>query len=279
MRGWAAMRLWTRNRDFRRRFPPPAEAFAGDYGQRHTELVCEVLASPGLLACFADEGRLPDGYGIGFDERVVEYPWVYGRLDRDVCVLDAGSTLNHAHILDRFLTRIRDLTIVTLAPEQTSYPERGVAYVYADLRNLPFADGQFDAVVSISTLEHVGMDNAGYGGPSARDLDPDAELERAAAELVRVLAPRGTLLITVPVGRAEDHGWFRQLDRQGVDRLVAALAPTRATTRFYAYTEDGWRHAPGEEIDDLRYHEVLVAGPAPDRAAAARAVACIEAVV
>jgi len=160
-----------------------------------------------------------------------------------------------------------------------SYPERGISYVYADLRDLPFRDSRFDVIVSISTLEHVGMDNSGYGGPSVRAHDPDAELERAVGELRRVIVPGGTLLITVPVGRAEDHGWFRQFDRRGVERLVSALRPSRASTCFYLYSKDGWRQRSGKRVDDASYHEVLVDGPASDHAAAARAVACIEAVV
>jgi SAM-dependent methyltransferase len=265
--------------DLRRRFPPPTAAFAGDYGERHGGLVREVLDSPALLASFGDDGRLPDGYGIGLDERVVEFPWVLHRLTPGARVLDAGSTLNHAHILDRVLPGVRDLTIVTLAPEPINYPERGISYVYADLRDLPFRDQQFDVVTSISTLEHVGMDNSVYGGPATRDRDPDAELEKAVRELSRLLAPGGKLLISVPVGRSEDHGWFRQFDRRGVERLIGAIRPSRSSVSFYAYSSDGWRKSPGRRIDGVRYHEVLVAGPASDRAVAARAIACIEAFV
>ena len=263
--------------DIRSRFPGPAQAFAGDYGERHGGLVCEALDSPALLARFSDGEHLPDGYGIGLDERVVEFPWVFRRIGRDARFLDAGSSLNHAHILDRFLPVVRAMTIVTLRPEATNYPERGISYVYADLRDLPFSDGQFNVIASVSTLEHVGMDNSVYGGPSVRDHDPDYEVKKAIKELTRLLAPGGTLLITVPVGRFEDHGWFRQFDRRGVTRLLDAIGSERSSVCFYAYSEDGWARTTGQQIDAARYHEVLVAGPAPDRAVAARAIACIEA--
>jgi hypothetical protein len=44
------------------------------------------------------------------------------------------------------------------------------------------------------TIEHVGLGR--YGDP----LDPEGD-RKAAAELMRVLAPGGSLLIVVPVGR------------------------------------------------------------------------------
>jgi SAM-dependent methyltransferase len=55
----------------------------------------------------------------------------------------------------------------------------------ADVRRLPFADGEFDLVVSLSTLDHLAS------------VD---EIEGAVGELVRVLAPGGTLALTIDNG-------------------------------------------------------------------------------
>lgn len=55
----------------------------------------------------------------------------------------------------------------------------------ADVRRLPFADGEFDLVVSLSTLDHLAS------------VD---EIAGAVAELVRVLAPGGTLALTIDNG-------------------------------------------------------------------------------
>ena len=73
-------------------------------------------------------------------------------------MLDAGSTLNHAHILQRLRPAMDKLHIVTLAPEERAFPELDVSYLFADLRDLPLSDDVYDQVVSISTLEHVGLD-------------------------------------------------------------------------------------------------------------------------
>jgi SAM-dependent methyltransferase len=271
-------RVWRRSgRDaIAARFPPPSSQWTDEYAERHAEFVSYALDSSDLLGRFARRRRLPRGYGVGLDERVVEYPGTraQGPADR---TLDAGSTLNHAHVLDRFQPRVAELDIVTLAAEPVSFPERGISYVYEDLRALSYDDDRFDTVVSISTLEHVGMETALYGIESPRAADPTRELHRALSELVRVLAPGGMLLVTVPYGAAEDHGWFRQLDAHDVNDLVSFAGCRRVSIAVYRYAPDGWQVSDLERAAGSRYHDHRrEPRPAPDLAAAARAVACLR---
>jgi SAM-dependent methyltransferase len=65
---------------------------------------------------------------------------------------------------------------------------------HADLLALPFADGSVASLSCMHVIEHVGL--ARYGDP----MDPDGD-RKALAELSRVLAPGGALLLAVPVGR------------------------------------------------------------------------------
>jgi SAM-dependent methyltransferase len=235
----------------------------GGYAKRHAKLVEQALASEQLDRLIATGERLPEGYGVGFDERLVEFPWLYSRRPYGR-LLDAGSTLNHEQVLDRFQPEAESLCIATLQPEQEAHTRRRISYVYADLRGLPFRDGWFDTVICASTLEHVGMDNRGYGDDAAAASDPAAEQAAALAELLRVTAPGGRLLITVPYGRAEDHGWFRQYDDAAVREL---LEGRDSAFTIYAYDAEGWQLASPEDARDASYR---------DNAPAARAVACIE---
>lgn len=61
------------------------------------------------------------------------------------------------------------------------FPHLAGGLAAADLRSLPFRDGAFDFVLSTSSLDHF----SSFG-----------ELEAALAEIARVLAPGGRLLIT-----------------------------------------------------------------------------------
>lgn len=237
-----------------------------------------MLDDAGVGESFARARRLPRGYGVGLDERAVEYPWLQAKLARAGRVLDAGSTLNHAHILDRFLPGLDALHVVTLVPEPIAFPERGVSYVYADLRDLPFRDGWYDTVVSISTLEHVGMDNSMYGAGAERAADPDVELGRAVDELRRVLRPGGRLLVSVPYGRREDHGWFRQFGREDIGVLLDALRVREGDAIVYRYDRRGWQRSSLRDAADAAYRDYTAdQTPVSDLAAAARAVVCVVA--
>jgi SAM-dependent methyltransferase len=271
---WPFRRLLFRS-DWSTRFPAPERPWTHEYNDVHRALVIAAVNDPTLAQAVSRGRRLPREYGVGFDERVIEYPWLFGA-GLAGRVLDAGSTFNHVHILDLVLPGISELTITTLKPEDHAFPERGVSYVFADLRELPFRDGWFDTTVSLSTLEHVGMDNGVYGTPSDRADDADHEVALAAAELRRVTRPGGRILLTVPYGRREDHGWFRQLDAQDLDRLVHAFGPGRSTTAVYRYSADGWQVSSPRDAAESTYRD-FTADPSPvaDMAAAARAVACI----
>ena len=258
-----------------RRFPPTARPWTEEYVARHRALVGAAIDDEDLRAAVAAGGPLPDGYAAGYDERTIEYPWLFGH-GLGGRVLDAGSTFNHSHIVDRALPRLDELTIVTLAPEPHQFVDRGVSYLFADLRDLPFRDGWFDLVVSLSTLEHVGKDNVVYGAEGTTAADPDAEVAKAARELRRVTRPGGRILLSVPYGRREDHGWFRQFDAEDLARLVDAFAAQRSAVSLFRYDISGWRPSTPAEAAELAYRDYNAdPTPVPDLAAAARGVACV----
>jgi hypothetical protein len=63
-----------------------------------------------------------------------------------------------------------------------------------DLLNLPFKSGSITSLSCMHTVEHIGLGR--YGDK----LDVDGDI-RAIDELIRVMAPGGSLLFVVPVGR------------------------------------------------------------------------------
>ncbi len=65
---------------------------------------------------------------------------------------------------------------------------------YADLHALPFPDESIHSLSCMHVIEHIGLGR--YGDR----LDADGDL-KAIAELKRVLAPNGSLMIVVPIGK------------------------------------------------------------------------------
>ncbi len=254
--------------------------------RRHRTLEAAVHDAD-LIARFASGSPLPPGHGRGLDERSVEYPWLLSQLPRGPArLLDAGSTLNNALVLDVPLVAEKTLHIVTLAPEGECFWQRGISYLYEDLRSLPMMNDVYDVVVSISALEHVGCDNTFYTQDAEHAECQPGDFIHAVQELVRVLKRGGLLLVTVPFGAYEFHGAFQQFDRDRLSKLEAAIGSvTSRSLVFYRYSRDGWQVSRDVECADCHYvawvAEYMRArhwpnpAPEPDGAAAARAVACL----
>jgi SAM-dependent methyltransferase len=196
----------------------------------------------------------------GSDERVVEIPWVLARLAAGK-VLEVGYAFAEpAYIAALIDAAPAKLVGVDLA--EADVP--GFETVRADVRDLPFRDDDFDQILLVSTLEHVGADNERYG----LDAEPDRSgMEAALRELRRVLKPDGRLLVTVPVGEPEDYGWFRQEDVRGWTRLFTHAGFFVEEQEIYALGDEGWRAAPTFDSAGVRYGE---------RGPAASAVLCVE---
>jgi SAM-dependent methyltransferase len=259
--------------------------FSRGYGEFKDDLIATALQDEVMLRRFREGEPLPDGYGAGLDERVVEYPWCFAHLPAaEGSLLDAGSVLNRELLLSAQVLQNKRVTIFTLAPENECHWDRGISYHYGDLRDMPFTDARFDTIVSLSTLEHVGFDNFSYTGkPEDGEYGPDSFL-LAVRELTRILRRGGSLLISVPFGRYRDFGNFQVFDEALLERLIDALPQPGEThvTRF-RYSERGWRQAMAEECKDAEFVEWAAHWPLPqplpvevDRAAAARAVACVR---
>lgn len=240
------------------------------------------LHSDEILAIFAQKASLPKAFGWRLDERIVEYPWLFSRLQAaNLRSLDAGSALNHAPIVKLLLELKRNLTIITLAPENQAFWKDGISYQYGDLREIPFQDAYFDEIISISTLEHIGWSNEIYG--TANDQKRTGTVLNAALELWRVLKVSGSLYITVPYGLSQDimvnnQIFAKQFDAVMLANLLDCFPSADIETVFYKYTAAGWQISTQSDCDGLSYYNVHLGKPFDsDVAAAARAVCCIRA--
>jgi len=225
---------------------------------------------------------LPAHFGVAIDERIVEYPWLFEKLRRGEQsigrILDAGSTLNHDYILDRSPLNRANLTIMTLAPEKRCYWYKGYSYVFGDFRRTNFRDASFDTIISISTLEHVGLDNTMLytDDPKKAEMD-QAGFVDAIVEFKRILAPGGRCLITVPYGVSENFRWFQVFNKKMIRSLIDGFSPSSLEMEFFRYDKSGWQRASEvSAADAVAYDPHSGRGRQEDRAGCARAVACIQ---
>ncbi|HYY05215.1 MAG TPA: class I SAM-dependent methyltransferase [Candidatus Limnocylindria bacterium] len=181
------------------------------------------------------------------DERLIEMPWALARVRADDRVVDVGTANAEPAYVAALLGRgAAEIVGVDLA--EADVP--GIRTVVADVRDLPFEDGAFDLALCVSTLEHVGRDNRVYG--AGTEADP-AGIAAALEELRRVLAGDGRLVVTVPCGEPEDHGWFVQLDPDGWNEAFLKAGFSVLEEEIYALQPEGWRAAPNFDPTGVRY--------------------------
>ena len=118
-----------------------------------------------------------------------------------------------------------DVSPAVVASARRRYPE--LEGVVADVRRLPFRDGEFDVAVSISTLDH---------------FESADELRAGLEELARVLGPGGRLVVTLdnalnPVVALRNRLPLGLLRRVGaVPYFVGATCGPRGLVQLLAVT-------------------------------------------
>lgn len=226
--------------------------------------------------------QLPAGYGRWVDERIVEYPWLFSQLaDQSGELLDAGSTLNHRDIIRHPKLLNKKMTIMTLAPESDCFWKDGISYIYGDLRTTLFNDESFDQVVSLSVIEHIGLDNQMYD-PQGISLKNQGAREAgdhltAVREMWRVLKRGGTAYLSMPFGKHDVRTWLQVFDGGMVERVIAAFAPASYAAFYYKTSSlGGWQTCRPEEATDARFFDVHQDTSWPGCPAASEAVVCLR---
>lgn len=247
------------------------------YFEYKWEHIAQTLRNDSLMSSFRDRASLPERFGTGIDERIVEYPWLLSTIPEGPArMLDAGSALNFETILDYPQLKNKKLTIVNLNPEPNCFWRRGISYVFADMRALPFLPDSFDVITCISTLEHVGMDNTEiYIKDATYKENKKEDYLVALTELRRILAPGGKLFLTVPFGAFGNFGFFQQFDHDMLHTLTKTLGTNTCAVTFYKYTDGGWQASTEKDCTSAKYALAADAKKDATLPAAASAVACI----
>ena len=143
-------------------------------------------------------------------ERAVEIPIAFSflaDLNKPASVLEIGNVLSH---YENHLSETLGITSRRIVDKF----ELEVGVDNEDLMNLP-SEEKYDAIVSLSTVEHIGQkgDPSGGYGEQQENRDLEAPL-KAIAKIYDLLAPNGKALITVPFGKLTDGEWYIQFSKE-----------------------------------------------------------------
>lgn len=209
------------------------------------------------------EWKVPDI--SGFSERIIEVPsaavWLNKFSSENHChILDIGYTMSSLDWLglllklnDKDNCSVNAIDIVRPERVKTRYPQEWHKKIFAvpveigDLREMPLNEGHYDVVTCISTIEHIGFDEAEEKDENtafkrSKDVSeikinrsPDVN-KKVLAQFNKALKPGGHVIITTPMGKG------------GPTLLKDSLG---LYTRQWEYEKDSWQdliNQPGFRI-------------------------------
>ena len=97
--------------------------FCSGYTTFKFRYIKDVINNEKMMDIFKNNMTLPEKYGYGLDDRVVEYPWVLSRISSvsSFNLLDTGSAINFKEILEHNNVKNKKVTIVNLNPESNCF--------------------------------------------------------------------------------------------------------------------------------------------------------------
>jgi SAM-dependent methyltransferase len=135
--------------------------------------------------------------------------------------VDVGSH----HKFVALLSIVISVTMIDFRP--LSLPLDSLRFQKGSILELPFEDNSILSVSSLCVIEHIGLGR--YGDP----LDFDGT-EKAITELKRILAPGGTLYLSVPIDD-ENRTYFNAHRAFNEDYLFELFKPLQVLEKRYIF--------------------------------------------
>jgi len=188
-----------------------------------------------------------------WSQRAIEYPWVIESLrlvPSNGLILDVGcaeSLLSHELIA-------RGFRVVGIDIRDYPFKDKRMVFLKRDIRDTCLPDNTFDAIIIVSTIEHIGLRSYGQ---TVEDANGDL---RTMNELARILKNQGIIILTTPyIGRAPLRvtSFERNYNRKRLSELTRGLKiikedyfyPLRSRKRLY------WLRFSKDKMDKQTFWE------------------------
>lgn len=149
---------------------------------------------------------------VHISERIVEIPFVFAnlRIPKGSMVVDLGCAESSLSL------ELANWGYKVLASDLRPYPftHPNLTLLTGDFARASIAEASVDAVVAVSTLEHIGLNAYRNGSETSSD--------NSVVKKVRtVLRPGGQFIVTVPYGIKGQTDWYRVYDQESLSALLA----------------------------------------------------------
>ncbi len=178
-----------------------------------------------IQASFDEASRNEEHFPSTIDPRIYHVRLIREHLGdlRGRRVLDVGCGKGRFARVFHEQEPAAELWGLDISEEMLRFVPEGIHTRAGSMTELPFADGFFDAAYATESLEHA------------------VEIERAVAEICRVVKPGGRIAIidknSEHWGRLATPEWERWFTRKELERLLRRHC-RRVSSRFISYWED-----------------------------------------
>lgn len=143
-------------------------------------------------------------------ERVVEIPLVLRAIpEKKSRILDVGCRYSILPI------QLASLGYEVHGIDINTYNKRHPNFIFCrgDILKPNYKASSFDVVISLSTLEHIGLGRYGDQINERGDI-------QTVEQIYKLLKPQGIFILSVPFGKATDTKWYRVYDCKRIKDLV-----------------------------------------------------------
>lgn len=191
-----------------------------------------------LDSCFPGQQRYDISSRLYLSDVIDDFSLIKENISvSDKQILDIGCGKGHwTALLSKFLKRRIEGIDLRECPIRCP----GVISLVGDIRKTDFKDGYFDRIVSISTIEHLGIETR-YG--SYADINAD---RKALLEMKRILKDNGKIILTVPFGKAGINSVQRTYDLRGIKKLTRGFKILKM--EFAKDFGGNWSYASIDEV-------------------------------
>ena len=187
--------------------------------------------------------------------RIVEYPWILKNIPSKGRILDIGSTGSQLPLM------LAGLGYEVWTIDIRKYEYDGIINnlncIIGDIRETTFTDSFFDIILAVSTIEHIGLGRYGDSIDSKGD-------ENAIKEIVRIMANKAVLLMTVPFGKRSINKTHRVYNEEFLLSLLSEFKIVNI--EYFKKTDVFWIKSSIEQVSDV------------DSSISENAIACVKSI-
>lgn len=186
---------------------------------------------------------------IDVNERIVEIPFIFQSITKQKStILDIGCLESTVGL--SLATLGHQVTGIDIRPMELTHPN--FTFIQEDICETTLKKNQFDYVLLLSTLEHIGLDTI-YGKVTETSSD-----QKTLEQVYKLLKPGGKLLLTIPYCKTYWYDNFmRRYNQQTLKKRLKKF--NIVTQHFFAsHKRAYWYETSEQEMPDKPEHGVTL---------------------